>query len=292
MKKIIAAAALFGSFIFGTAAAEPLVSVVHEDISFSESVYPYNDGLLISNFGKSMNPAPTENFGYIIFRKDGVNQMLVEGLNKPTAMLVKNNFLFVCDSDVLKVFDLNNLNAAPKIIKFAAEDKVVNDIAADGDTLYISITNSGKIYSLNIKNPARLGKPKLWLKIPGPNGLTIGGGEMFIASIPPDYKSVTAENVIYRVKNLKNPVAEKFYDVAGLYDGVALSDDLKTLYISDWATAAVTAIDIQSGKTRTIYAEAGIGPADIAQAGGRLFIPDIMNSRVIKILVGDLSVGN
>ena len=104
-------------------------------------------------------------------------------------------------------------------------------------------------------------------------------------SIPADYKSVTSENVVYRVRNLKNPVAEKFFDVAGLYDGVTISDDLKTLYVSDWLTASVTAIDVATKKAHVIYTEKGIGPADIAQSGGRLFIPELVGSRVIEIQV-------
>lgn len=291
-KKILAAALIAGSIFSSHAFAQdkPLVSVVREDVKFSESVYPYDGGLFISNFGsESMNPRDDENAGYIIFRKDGVNKKIVEGLHKPTAMAVKDNFLFVCDETKLKIFDLKNLNSPAQIVKFADDDKVVNALAQDGDTLYISITNTGRIYSLDISNPARMEnvKPKLWLKVPGPNGLTIGGGEMFIASIPPDYRTVTDENVIYRVGNLKNPVAEKFYNVAGLYDGVAISDDLKTLYISDWLTGSVTAVDVKTKKIRVIYEEKGIGPADIAQEGGTLFIPELVNSRVISIQISE-----
>ena len=293
MKKKILAAALIAGSIFSShvlAQDKPLVSVVNEDVKFSESVYPYDGGLFISNFGsESMNPRDDENAGYIIFRKDGVNKKIVEGLHKPTAMAVKGNFLFVCDETKLKIFDLKNLNSPAQIVKFADDDKVVNALAQDGDTLYISITNTGRIYSLDISNPARMEnvKPKLWLKVPGPNGLTIGGGEMFIASIPPDYRTVTDENVIYRVRNLKNPVAEKFYNVAGLYDGVAISDDLKTLYISDWLTGSVTAVDVKTKKIRVIYEEKGIGPADIAQESGTLFIPELVNSRIISIQISE-----
>ncbi len=295
MKKILAAAAIASSFIFGAAAAEPMISVIHEGVKFSESVYPYDGGIFISNFGSdAMNPRDNENKGYIIYRKDGVNQKIVDGLHKPTGMIVKEKFLFVCDETLLKVYNLQNLDAAPQIVKFPADDKVLNALAADGDTLYISVTNTGRIYSLDISSPKKISevKPKLWLKIPGPNGLAIGGGAMYIATIPIDYQSVTAENVIYRVKNLKNPVAEKFYDVPGLYDGAALSDDSKILYISDWATASVIAVNVKTGRARIIYKETGIGPADIAQAGGRLFIPELINSRILEVQAGDLRVRN
>ena len=290
MKKIIISAVAFlvGSFFtnFSLAAEKPLVSIFREDVKFSESVLPYNDGLFISNFGsENMSPRADENSGYIIFRKDGVNKKIVEGLHKPTAMEVKDNFLFVCDETRLLVYNLKNLSDVPRIINFADDDKVVNALAQNGDMLYISITNTGRIYSLDISDPKNLKSPQIWLEIPGPNGMTIGNGEMFIASIPSDYKNVTAENVIYRVKNLKNPIAEKFFDVPGLYDGVALSDDLKTLYISDWLTSSVTAINLKSKKSCVIYEEKGIGPADIAQKNGRIFIPELINSRIIEIQV-------
>ena len=295
MKKFLAAAAIASSFIFGAAAAESMISVVYEGVRFSESVYPHDGGLFISNFGSdAMNPRDDENKGYILYRKNGVNTKIVDGLHKPTGMIVKENFLFVCDETVLKVFNLKNLTAAPQVVKFPADDKVVNALAADGNTLYISITNTGRIYSLDISKPEKISDaaPKLWLEIPGPNGLAIGGGKMYIATIPPDYKTVTDENIIYRVDNLKKPVAEKFYDVAGLYDGAALSDDLKTLYVSDWATASVIAINTKTGRARIIYREPGIGPADIAQAGGRLFIPELVNSRILEVQAGDLRVRN
>ena len=52
-----------------SASDKPLVSVFSDDIKFSESVYPYDDGIFISNFGsESINPRPDENNGYIIYR--------------------------------------------------------------------------------------------------------------------------------------------------------------------------------------------------------------------------------
>lgn len=288
MKKfILLAVCLIAGFVFaGSAKAmdEPLISVLHEDIRFSESVLPYDGGLLISNFGSDkMYPRSDEYSGYILFCKDGVNKKIVGGLHKPTGMAVKDNFLFVCDETRLVVCDLQNPDRELQVVKFEADDKVLNDLVCEGDKLYISVTDSGRIYSLDVSNPTRLGKPKLWLEIVGANGMAVGGGKMFIATIPPDYRTVTDGNVVYRVRDLQNPVAEKFFDVPGLYDGVALSDDLKTLYVSDWLTASVTAIDLVSKKTRLIYQEKGIGPADIAFAEGTLFIPELVGSRIISI---------
>ena len=289
MKKITAltAAVLFAANCFSAQAKSvdntPVVEVYDDDIRFSESILPYEGGLLISNFGSTtMNPAPDENKGYIIFRKNGVNQTVVENLHKPTAMLAKFGHLFVCDETRLIVYDLKDRNVEPQIITFAEDDKVLNALASNGTTLYISVTDSGRIYSLDISNPARMieVQPQIWLEIPGPNGLAVGGGVMYIASIPADYSNVTDENVIYRVRDLENPSAEIFYNVPGLYDGVALSDNAKTLYFSDWLTSSVKSIDIKTKKVRVMYRENGIGPADIAQARG---IPDLVTSRIIEI---------
>ena len=291
MKKIILAAAatfLAANFFTVTVSAndKPLVAIFSEDVKFAESVLPYDGGIFVSNYGSDeLAPREDENKGYIFYRKDGANKKIVEGLHKPTAMKIKNNFLFVCDETVLKVFDLKNLSAAPKIISFAPEDKVVNALALDGNNLYISITDSGKIYKLDVSDVKNLKSPELWLKISGSNGLNIGGGEMYIATIPPDYKTVTSEFVIYRVKDLKNPVAEKFIDSPGLYDGIALSKDLKTLYITNWVTGSLSAVDVKTKKVRTIYEEVGIGPCDIAYADGTIILPEIIGSKIISINV-------
>ena len=268
---------------------QPLVSVCHDGIRFPESVYPYDGGLFISNFGSdTMNPRPDENKGYILYRKDGATKIVVPadgGLHKPTAMAVKDGYLFVCDETRLVVYSLEKPQDAPQIVTFAPEDQVVNDIALDGDTLYITVTNTGRIYSLDTTHPAQAAKqsPRLWLKLPGPNGIAVKDGTMYIVSIPSDYVHVTKDNIIYRINDLAHPEAERFIDAPGLYDGVALSDDGRTLYISDWQTASVTAVDLRTKKTQVLYEEQGIGPADIAQSDGMLFVPDLLGSRVIMM---------
>ena len=68
----VAACLVAGLFFANLAAAESLISVAHEGIRFSESVYPHDGGLFISNYGsENMRPRADENAGYIIFRKNG-----------------------------------------------------------------------------------------------------------------------------------------------------------------------------------------------------------------------------
>lgn len=272
------------------AKSAPTVEIVRDGIKFTESVLPFDGGLLISNFGsETMNPRDDENAGYVIYRKGGEIFRLIEGLHKPTGMAVKDKHLFVCDGDRLKVFRFETLTdrieTTPREIKFADDDKVVNALALDGNTLYVSITNSDRIYSIDVSEPARPSEPKLFVELPGPNGMAVRDGALYVVTIPHDYASFQSDNVIYRVRNLSKPRVERLDEMPGLYDGAALSDDGRTLYVSDWLTSSVQAIDLKTRERKIIWREAGCGLADIAQAGGVLCIPDLINSRVIEIRV-------
>ena len=289
MKKVcsLLAAALLGLSVPGFSQAtekaeQPLVSVIHEGVERSESVCPYQGGLFISNFGLEGKTRAG-----IIYRKDGVNKTIVPpdgSLAMPTGMAVKDGYLFVCDRTRLVVYNLSDLGDVQEV-PLEADDKAVNALALAGNTLYISVTDTGRIYTLDVSNSAKISKqrPVKWLDIEGPNGMAAGKGVLYITTIPPDYKTVKPWHIVYRVADLSRPRAGKYLDVPGLYDGAALSDDGKTLFLSDWQTGAVTAVDVAAKKQRVIYQEKGIGPADIAQAEGILFIPDLPHSRIIEI---------
>ena len=44
-------------------------------------------------------------------------------------------------------------------------------------------------------------------------------------------------------------------------------------------------MDIATKKKYVIYEEEGMGPTDIAQSGGVLYIPDLPNSRIVALRV-------
>ena len=286
----LAAPALFAA----EAEQKPLVSVTREGVRFAESVLPFDGGLLIANFGsEEMRPRPDERRGYILFRKDGETRTLVPAngvLRMPTGMAVKDGRLFVCDAERLAVFDLKRPEDAPQIVAFAPDDEVLNALALNGDVLHVSVTGTDRIYALDVSDPANMDKvrPRLWLSLPGPNGMALGKDVLYVVTSPHDYAKPTADSVIYRVANLKEPRAEKLPGAQpGVYDGATLSDDGRTLYVSEWLSASVRAVDLASGKTRVIYEEPGIGPADIAQQGGTLYIPDMVGGRVITLRLGE-----
>ncbi len=261
--------------------------VITEGIRFCESTYPYENGLLIANFGATeLNPLNNEGKGYILYYKDGKTETLIPAdghLSAPKGMYQKDGYLFVCDVNKLAVYNLKALKQAPQIISFPADDLFLNDLAAHGNTLYISVTNSGRIYTLDISQPSQLnqGTLKKWLDITGPNGIIIDGNAMYVASYPAD-GNTTEKNVIYKIADLSRPMAEKFFNIAGQYDGIALSADKKTLYISNWAPASVTAVDMKTKKTTVLPLDKElVGPADMTLRNGTLYIPDLPNSRVL-----------
>lgn len=270
------------------------VDYITDGVRYSESVFPYRGGLLISNFG--VRPDELQKGGqkgFISYLRDGKMTTVVQrgSLHMPTGLTVKGNYLFVCDNPVVKVFKLlpdgDRVAAAggkPQIVRFPDSDKTVNAVAVDGDTLYVTMTDPGSVFTLNVSDPAHLeGRaPKRWLSVPGANGIKVQDGTVYIASIPPDYIHQKPENVIYEA-DAANPVLKPVNSVPGRYDGVAVSADGKTLYASDWLTSSVIAINLSDGTGRTIYQRDDIGPADIALDGDTLYVPELLKSDIAVI---------
>ena len=67
MKKIVSL--LFACLAMSVSAQT--VKEVNDGIRYCESTYPYQDGLLIANFGtEELNPLNSEGKGYIVFYKE------------------------------------------------------------------------------------------------------------------------------------------------------------------------------------------------------------------------------
>ena len=269
--------------------AQTVERVIDSGIRYCESTYPYEGGLLIANFGtEQLNPLNTEGKGYIVFYKDGVNNVLIPAdgnLSAPKGMLVRDGYLYVCDVNKVVVYNLADKTAGARTIRLPEGHLFANDLVSAGRYLYVSVTNTGMIFRVDISRPGQPGTPEEWLPIVGPNGLLLHDGELYVASYPADGKT-TAEHVVYRITDLEKPVAEKLVDVPGQYDGLALASDGKALYVTNWTPAQVSRIDLA---TRTLaplsidLPQPLAGPADITVDGGRIYIPDLPNSRVVVV---------
>lgn len=267
--------------------SEAKVDTIIENIRFCESTYPYQGGILIANFGtEQLNPLNTEGKGYIVAYKDGKTSVLIPAdgnLSAPKGMYLKDESLFICDVNKVVVYRLNALSEKPQVIAFPEGDLFVNDLAAEGNTLYASVTNTGKIYRMDISDLHAVSAPVVWAEVPGPNGIIIENGTMYIASYPADGKTTDA-NVIYQISDLAQPAPQKFIATPGQYDGIALSGDKKTMYITNWVPAEVSAVNMETKAVTPLnigLEKPMIGAADITVTGEYMYIPDLPNSRVV-----------
>lgn len=274
---------------FASAQNTKKTEVVDKGLRFCESTYPYKKGVLIANFGtEKRNSLNNEGKGYIAYHKDGKTSIMIPAdgnLSGPKGMYIKDHRLYICDVSKIVVYNLDDLKKSPYIINFPKEDLFVNDIAGDGDNIYVSVTNTNKIYKIDISKHSSDLKPKEWLKIEGPNGLLIHKGKMYVASYPAD-GVLKKENVIYCIDNLKDPTAKKMINTPGKYDGLALSRKGKYIYVSNWSPIEISRLDLVSGKMTPLkinLSKPMEGPADISTDGKNLYIPDLPNDRVIIV---------
>lgn len=266
------------------------VKEINEGIRYCESTYPYQQGILIANFGtEELNPLNIEGKGYIVFHQEGKSEIIIPAdgnLSAPKGMFIRNDYLYICDVNKIVIYNLGDTKQSPQVLLLPEGNLFVNDLAADSHNhLYVSVTNTDKIFRIDISNPAQPGQPEEWMNISGPNGLLIHDDILYVASYPAD--GVTkAENVIYRIENLENPSIQKLTNTAGQYDGIALAANGKSLYITNWNPAQISRMDLSDGSFSPLTIDSSenlIGPADITVKDGKIYIPDLPNSRVLVL---------
>jgi len=268
-----------------------------EGLKFCEGTVPYRNMILVSNFGGyELNPMNTAGKGYImaIDGDKAHNFIPSDGLlSAPKGMCIHGNRLFIADVNKVVVYNLRSLKEKPITIQFPEGDDFVNDIVAVSDIILVSVTNTGRLYGIDASNPERLAetRPQFMGNVPGANGMVVNGNMLYIASYNPS-GTPTQQNIIYAY-DLSSPNGEIVplsEDVQpGQYDGIAISEDLQTLYFTSWAAgdtpSTVYVYDIAKKQPiKTI--NFGIpfnGPADISIKGGYLWVPDLPESKVYRI---------
>ena len=269
------------------------VYTVTEHIRFNEGTLPLkHGGILLSNFGtETFDPLNKEGKGYIVLldKETKVLFPATGALNAPKGMAVKDDCLFVADVGCVVVYNMKQPEQRPVKIAFPEGELFVNDIVALGDFLLVSVTNTGHLYSIDVKDcgtiwSAQRPKPKKVADIPGANGLAEHEGTLYVASYDPN-ENPGEQNVIYAV-DMTVPGSKPLNLIGsryGQYDGVAVSPDGSKLYFSNWKNAEGKAevgyIDLTPHKKNAVpVLDVGVelpGPADICISDGYLFIPDL-----------------
>lgn len=294
-KSILAVLALASTLSLASCAEAPVAqsaeTVVSEGFKFNESVCPYDGGILVANFGtpgEVFNGRNTEGLGYISMYKDGVVSTFIENdgtLSAPKGMLVKDGYLLICDVNQLVAYNLSDLQAAPQVLTFPEGEVVLNDITSDGDTIYVSVSSSGKIFKLDGSNLADIAsiEPVLWCNIDGANGLLMHNSILYGCAFAQS-DMLGEQNVVYRITDMENPVQEKLIDIPNKWDGIAISADGKTLYAGCWLPPSIFALDIESGEYTTLELDYQLNtPADFAIFDGKLYVPDLAASTLLVI---------
>ncbi len=296
MKKTFFLAAMAAATIVAcTPKSEPQETSVllTENIRFCEATLLTPDGkVLVGSFGtEELNPLNNEGKGYILEFTDTVSRVLIPNdgtLSAPKGMLIKDNYLFIADVGKMAVYNLaDSVIGAPKVVPFPEGELFVNDMALHGNTLYVTVTNTGSIYSLDVSTPAQLDTAGLkpYITIPGANGIVIRNDTMYIASYPPD-GTTTPDNVIYYIDNISTPVANKLFDRPGQYDGLALSEDGQRLYFTNWVGPEIGYYDLSTRSVELLDPGTQLmGPARISLKGDTLYIPDLPNSKVVVLKI-------
>ena len=171
------------------------VYTVTEHIRFNEGTLPLkHGGILLSNFGtETFDPLNKEGKGYIVLldKETKVLFPATGALNAPKGMAVKDDCLFVGDVGCVVVYNMKQPEQRPVKIAFPEGELFVNDIVALGDFLLVSVTNTGHLYSIDVKDcgtiwSAQRPKPKKVADIPGANGLAEHEGTLYVASYDPN----------------------------------------------------------------------------------------------------------
>lgn len=263
-------------------------TTITKDLKFCEGSLPYGSSLLVSNFGtEELNPLNNENKGYIM-KIDGDNTEVfipADGnLSGPKGMAIAENFLYIADVGKIVVYNLEDKSETPQIITMPEGNLFVNDIVISGNSAYVSVTNTDKIYKLDISAPDSLAIANLteFATVTGPNGLVLDNQTMYIASYPAD-GNTTANNVIYKIEDITNPQVEKFITREGQYDGLSLYDS--KLYFTSWVNSEIGYVDLGTKETELLTIEGATltGPADITILNDTLYIPNLPSSEVVIV---------
>lgn len=268
------------------AAAMPAAGQAETVDGFSspESVLAMGDQYLVANVGKKLDPTGKDGDGYISLVGPGAERKrdMFDGnvrLDAPKGMGIYQRVLYVADIDRLVGIDLETgiqvqeLSFASKGVGF------LNDVAiSEAGTLYVSATDTGAIFQVNLNSGELVGQPLPIAPLPGPNGLYVDESRqrLIVASFGTD--ELPGE---LGVLSLETGEYRGIDGVNGLFDGVGLVDE-NTALVSDWGkfepgAGELKTVDLRSGKVTVAHREAS-GPADFALLDdGRYVLPNMLD---------------
>jgi hypothetical protein len=245
---------------------EPSLTLAWESdttLTTNESVLfnAQSGNLYVSNI--SGTPTDKDDEGFISILDDEGNILQhkwVSGLDAPKGMTILNNILYVTNIDELVAIDMENgtiTNTYP--VEGAT---FLNDVATDGNVVYFSDSQTGKIHKFSDGEVSLYGEG-----FEGANGLAVHNGNLYVLD----------KNGLHNIADPANPQTINS-DVTG-GDGLIFIDD-ETILASRWQGEVYL---IRNGEeTLLLDSKDSLNTADIGYIPGRqlVLVPRFFGNKV------------
>jgi hypothetical protein len=280
----------FASSLALSAAARAEPARLVTGFSNPESVLLLGARRFVSNIGAKLDPLTKDGDGFIS-ELDADGRVLAlkafpgegETLDAPKGMAVIGSTLYVADVDRVVGFDIASRR---KVFEALAKDDtpiLLNDLAAQGETLLVTDTLRGLLLRLDPKTGAF---STLAANLPGANGVVWDAPRkrILVAALGAKFDG----GYVYEADEAG--AARRLPDVPlGIYDGLAVLPDGRAL-VSDWVAlspptpGALRWFDPKGGAPRPLdLGRSLVGPADFALDAdkGELWLPLIPEGAIL-----------
>jgi sugar lactone lactonase YvrE len=258
---------------------------------------PNKNMLYISNIDG--NPDEKDGKGFIS-KVSSTNGSIIDldwisGLNAPKGIDLDGNTGKLYVSDITDLIEIDPSDGKIANRYPALKNSSLNDVVVDSKgNVFVSDPPNNAIFTIGTNNSGGKGNPlQLWLKskeLNGPNGLTLDPGKnlLVIASMgkgTPEaggtVKAVEATN-----KTIIDIGKEGVTVPVGILDGLQISSDGKSYYVSDWNVKNIHIVDSSGKGYRQMLDTPTLGIADFRLIGSeKEFIIPIMTENKTAALV-------
>ena len=142
-----------------------------------ESVITDGTFFYVSNVGAELAPSKKDADGFIS-KLDGDGNILElkwlsgDGLHAPKGMAIVNGVLYVADVDKVRGYNMKSKKKTFQVDLSSTRTVYLNDLTVrDNNTLYVSATDLGYIYKVNLKGGGSFEMVDIYSDLSGANGL-------------------------------------------------------------------------------------------------------------------------
>jgi hypothetical protein len=256
-------------------------------LAHPESLNSDGHFLYATNIGKAMDPASKDGDGFISkLTLDGkmiTRSITTEKLNAPKGTAIIKGILYVADLDRIVGIELATGKKVAEISLASANTTFSNDLAVKDDhTLFVSLTDAGKILEVDIKT----GNITEIASLKGANGIFYDKAAKRLYTCNFLFDNVQGGEIGMITWQQGKPVYERIGDIHGAFDGLEMPDS-HTLLVSDWGALDHPAgflekIDLNSKTATRLDWPVIAGPADfhLDIQHKRVYIPVMTESKV------------